>query len=75
MPFIKVRFFDLFCELFLKSKSYLLDSINCVRWSPNGDTLATASVDKTIKIIDSKTMKVLYTKKTSEGSNFIMLNK
>ena len=36
-----------------------------MRWSPNGDKLASASDDKTVKLLDFKTGKVLYTGITS----------
>ena len=39
-----------------------------MRWSPTGDKLASASNDKTIKLLDFKTGKVLYTGYTSDGS-------
>ena len=38
-----------------------LDSICCVRWSRSGDLLASASYDKTAKLLDFKTGKVIYT--------------
>ena len=47
---------------------FILDSINCVRWSPSGDKLASASDDKTVQLLDFKTGKVLYTGNTSDGS-------
>ena len=47
---------------------FILDAINCVRWSPSGDKLTSASRDKTVKLLDFKTGKVLYTGKTSDGS-------
>ena len=40
----------------------------CVRWSPSGDKVASASEDKTIKLLDFKTGKVLYTGNTSDNS-------
>ena len=43
--------------------------INCVRWSPDGGMLASASVDKTVKMLDFKTGKTLYTGFTSYESN------
>ena len=39
-----------------------------MRWSPNGDKLASASGDKRVKLLDFKTGKVLYTGKTSDES-------
>ena len=43
--------------------------INCVRWNANGDMLVTASNDKTAKLWDFKTGKMLYTGHTQDGSN------
>ena len=39
-----------------------------MRWSPSGDKLASAFEDKTVKLLDFKTGKVLYTGNTSDGS-------
>ena len=39
-----------------------------MRWSPSGDKLASASNDKTVKLLDFKTGKVLYTGNTSGES-------
>ena len=47
---------------------FIVDQINCVRWSPSGDKLASASDDKTVKLFDFKTGKVLYTGETSNQS-------
>ena len=47
---------------------FILGLINCVRWSPSGDKLASASDDKTINLLDFKTGKVLYAGKTSDKS-------
>ena len=44
--------------------------INCVKWSPSGDMIATASTDYTAALLDFKTGKKLYTGKTSDESNF-----
>ena len=45
-----------------------LGPINCVRWSPSGDKLASASSDRTVSLLDFQTGKVLYDGKTSDGS-------
>ena len=50
--------------------SYFLEEIYCVRWSPSGDMLATASGDQTVALLDFKTGKKLYTGKTSYGSKY-----
>ena len=63
---------DLFKKLTLNYCS--LDYIYCVRWSPSGDKLATASQDKTVKLLDFKTGKVLYTGITSERSKLPISN-
>ena len=47
-----------------------LDWIKCVRWSPSGDKLASSSEDQTVKLLDFKTGKVLYTGNTSDGRNY-----
>ena len=39
-----------------------------MRWSPSGDKLASASLDRTVKLLDFKTGKVLYAGNTSDGS-------
>ena len=39
-----------------------------MRWSPRGDKLASTSYDKTVKLLDFKTGKVLYTGNTSDES-------
>lgn len=46
------------------------DIINCVRWNVTGDFLATASSDKTTKLLDFKTGKILYTGNSSDGNKF-----
>mgnify|MGYP003879840555 CR=1 FL=1 len=47
---------------------YPLGDTSCVRWSPSGDKLASTSYDKTVKLLDFKTGKVLYTGNTSDNS-------
>ena len=59
--------------IWISLKNYLLnycslDAIYCVRWSPSGDKLASAFLDKTVKLLDFKTGKVLYTGNTSDKS-------
>ena len=44
------------------------ESIFCVRWSPNGDMLASASADKTAKVVDFKTGKVIFSGTTPDSS-------
>ena len=52
-----------------------LDCINCVRWSPSGELLASASEDKTVALLDFKAGKKLYSGKTSDGSKFSLFIK
>ena len=49
-----------------------LDYISCVRWSPRGDMLATASSDMTAKVVDFKTGKVLYTGTTPDNGKLLL---
>ena len=63
-----MRFFQFFNEYSSNLIRFLLDSIVCVRWSPNGEMLASAG-DQTAKLLDFKTGKVLFTGNTSDGSN------
>ena len=62
--------FDLFNKLFLTSNCYILDKIFCVRWSPLGDMLVSASDDQTAVLLDFKTGKKFYTGKTYESKIF-----
>ena len=48
--------------------TYIIERIKCVRWSPNGRALATASNDGTAKILDFRSGKVSYTGKTTDNS-------
>ena len=58
------------------NKSFLItncsytDSIDCVRWSPNGDMLASASGDTTVALLDFRTGKK--PGKTSDWSKFAL---
>ena len=63
-----------FNESFLTSDCYYIDIIHCVRWSPSGDMLASASHDKTVALLNFKTGKKLYTVKTSDESKFLVFN-
>ena len=58
---------------FLMSILLFIDWINCVRWSPSGNMLATASWDLTARVLDSKTGKVLYSGDSADGSKFLLL--
>ena len=49
-----------------KVRIFILDPIRCVRWSPSGDQLASASDDKTVKLLNFNTGKVLYTGNTTD---------
>ena len=57
-------------KLFLNSSCYFLGQIFCVRWSPSGDLLASASEDKTAALLDFRTGKQLYTGNISDGSKY-----
>ena len=46
-----------------------------MRWSPNGDMIASASDNATVALLDFKAGKKLYTGKTSDGCKFSLLNK
>ena len=76
MAFTQVIFFDLFNNSFLTSNCYYIGTgtINCVRWSPSGDMLASSSSDKTVALLDFKTGKKLYTGKTSDNSKFTLFD-
>ena len=70
MVLTQVSFFDKSNKLFMTSNC--LGSINCVRWNPSGDMIASASRDEKIKLLDCKTGKVLYTGVTYDGSNYVI---
>ena len=63
-----------FNKLFRTYTCFSIGQINCVRWSPSGDMLASASGDKTVALLDFKTGKKLYTGNTSDGSKFSLFN-
>ena len=56
------------CLLLFISFLKLLGYINCVRWSPSGDMLASASADKLINLLDFRAGRILNTGSTSDGS-------
>ena len=62
-----------FVKLFQTCNYNFLDGIACVRWNPSGNMLATASLDKSVKLLEFQTGKVLYTGTTSDGSNFLYI--
>ena len=71
---IHTRNIFLFNKSFLASNCYYIDDINCVRWSPSGDMLASSSYDKTVALLDFKTGKKLYTGKTPDNSKFTLFD-
>ena len=54
------------------TNTYFEGAIYCVRWSPSGEMLATASSDMSTSLLDFKTGKRLYTGKTSDDSNLLL---
>ena len=48
---------------------HTLDRINCVRFSPSGDMLASASSDGTVQVVDLRIEKEPHADGTSDGSN------
>lgn len=56
------------------SSNVLLATVNCVRWSSNGEFLASASDDKTVALIDLRSEKVIHIDTTSDGSNIYYVN-
>ena len=73
----KVIFFGVFNKLFLTSYFHYLPLgwIYCVRWSPSGDMIATASHDSAASLWNFKTGKVLYTGYSADESNCYLLQK
>ena len=45
-----------------------------MKWSPNGDMIASGSEDGTVALLDFKTGKKLYTENTEDGSKFSLLD-
>ena len=43
-----------------------------MRWSPNGDMIASASEDSIVALLDFKTGKKLYTGKTADECKFAL---
>ena len=68
-----VILFYLPAKSFATTIYYFIVSINCVRWSPSGDMIASASLDATTVLLDFKTGKKLYTANTSDGSKFSLI--
>ena len=76
MAFTQVVFyFIVFNKYSLTSNYHFLGGTDCVRWSPSGDMIASVSRDTMAVLLDFKTGKVLYTTKTSDGSNLSLLIK
>ena len=51
---------------------YVLGVAHCVRWNPSGTLLAGASDDKTVKLLDFGTGKVVHTGTTSDDSKLLL---
>ena len=62
--------FELFNISFLTSICDSLGTIFCVRWSPSGDMLASASRDTSVALLDFKAGKKLWTGITEDGCKF-----
>ena len=45
----------------------MIGRVNCVRWSPNGEMIASASLEKTAQLFDFKAEKIIYNGKASGG--------
>ena len=58
----------------MTSGCYYIGHINCVRWSPSGDMIASASADTAVTLLDVKTGKKLYTGNTSDESKFSLFD-
>lgn len=73
-----IRLILIFSLIFFFSCSicnrFWLDLINCVRWDPSGDLLSSASFDRTTKVLDFKTGKILYSGISPDESKFILSN-
>ena len=74
MIFTHVISYCLFKKPFLTSNCDYIGIIKCVRWSPSGDMLASASADKTVALMDFKTGKKLYTGNTSDECKFSLFD-
>lgn len=48
----------------------ILGSIICVQWEPSGSMLASASADRSVKLLDFKNGKILYTGNTNDDCNY-----
>lgn len=48
----------------------LLAHVKCVRWSANGNLLASAGGDTVVNLFDLKTENVIYTGVTPDGCKF-----
>ena len=61
---------------FLIAYRYLLDVLTCMRWSPRGDMLASASWGNTIVLLDFNTGEQIYAEEPPMGVNFhCLINK
>ncbi len=82
--FVFIRYWGFVCCLiclififylqFDDSFEITLDAVVCVRWNPSGDMIASSSWDKTAKLLDFKTGKVLHTGTNSDESKCLVYN-
>ena len=70
IPFLIISFY---CCCYLYPSHSILDWIRCIRWSPSGDMIASASSDTTVKLLDFNTGKTIHTGETSEKGNLLHL--
>ena len=70
----KITYLVLASELMHYMKFIYIDWITCVRWDEKGERLASASYDRTAKVLDFASEKVIYTGKTADESKYFVIN-
>jgi len=71
--FIQVACFEILNWFILITKLLILGTVHCVRWNSCGDMLASASSDRTVKLLDFKTEKVIHTEENPESCNLLLV--